>query len=296
MRHQWFVLGTVPPTDLVKTRLQLHRAVQVPAAVGEVLVPPRPDHSHSSLSWVVADSGMLLSEAAGGAGPVRAGLWPGAQRLVVVRGEPSEVAAEFRLPGETIEAAYTWMDGVLRKEGLLDADASLPRLGLDLGDGPGAGDRRFEGTAPDAFEELARWFGNAALTLAGVREAHVEASAVRCWPHHFDLAVTIPIDAGGGDEERSIGVGMAPGDGSYAEPYWYATPWPYPPSETPLRPLDAGAWHIEGWTGAVLTGSEVVAAGSAGGQWTVVERFLEQAIAGSRAALEGSQSDGRMDG
>ena len=142
MPDQWSTLGAVPPTDLVKTRLQLHRAVQVPAAVGEALVPPRPDHSHTSLSWVNVESGLLLGEAVGDADAVRAGLWPAAQRLVVVRGEGSEIAADLPLPGETIEVAFDWVEGILRDEGLLDADTSLRRLGPDLGDGPGAHFRR----------------------------------------------------------------------------------------------------------------------------------------------------------
>lgn len=286
MHDQASALGTVPPTDLVKTRLQLHRAVQVPAAVGEALVPPRADHSHSSLSWATTKGGMLLGEGIGSAGALRTGVWPAAQRLVVVRGDASDVVADFRLPGETSAAAFAWIEGILREHGLLDADASLSRSGLDLGDGPGAGERPFDGSVAEAFEELARWFSTAALALTRVREAHPEASAVRCWPHHFDIAVTIPIDAAA-EESKSIGVGMAPGDNSYAEPYWYVTPWPYPPSEIPLPPLTAGVWHTEGWTGAVLTGSDLVAAGGAAEQQRLLETFLAGAITLSREVLRG---------
>lgn len=46
---------------------------------------------------------------------------------------------------------------------------------------------------------------------------------------------------------------MTPGDRSYADAYWYVTPWPSPAAPT-LPPLDGGGiWHRDDWVGAVLT-------------------------------------------
>ena len=61
---------------------------------------------------------------------------------------------------------------------------------------------------------------------------------MRTWPHHYDSATLILLDpAETGEDARSINVGMSPGDGSYAEPYWYVTPWPPPPEKTILEHL-----------------------------------------------------------
>ncbi|HET6197153.1 MAG TPA: hypothetical protein VFE12_15430, partial [Acetobacteraceae bacterium] len=111
------------------------------------------------------------------------------------------------------------------------------------------------------------------------------ASPIRCWPHHFDIAVLLP----GQRDGQTIGVGLSPGDASYGEPYWYVTPWPHP-SVIGLPPLVAGGeWHAGEWVGAVLTASnmEGLDAATQGGQ---VLAFLDTAIAAARAMLERAPS------
>src|SRR5947208_2909581 len=71
---------------------------------------------------------------------------------------------------------------------------------------PVAGGAPFTVSA-EHHEELARWFGDAALVLESVRAAN-KGDAVRCWPHHFDIATLITVSA-----DASVGIGMEPGDG-----------------------------------------------------------------------------------
>jgi hypothetical protein len=73
------------------------------------------------------------------------------------------------------------------------------------------------------------------------------------------VASLMTLDEGAGSEEaRSIGVGFSLGDGSYDQPYFYVTPWPYPDTGD-LPPLANGAqWHRSGWTGAVLTAERLI--------------------------------------
>jgi hypothetical protein len=118
------------------------------------------------------------------------------------------------------------------------------------------------------FEELAKWYGNAFLCL------NSRGSPVRCWPHHFDIATQI------GSADRSIGVGMSPGDGSYPQPYFYVSPSPYPDVST-LSPLGSGSWHTQGWVGAVLTGEEILPKTD---QQRFVEDFMQEAISKLRGA------------
>ena len=113
-----------------------------------------------------------------------------------------------------------------------------------------------------ALPEVPIWFDLAHAVLGGLSEKYAglepSPSPVRCWPHHFDIATLISLDAGGGEETRSVGVGMTPGDGGYAQPYFYVTPWPYP-GATSLPPLREPAfWHTEGWAGAVIEGTALI--------------------------------------
>jgi hypothetical protein len=82
-------------------------------------------------------------------------------------------------------------------------------------------------------------------------------------------------------------VGLSPGDSSYAEPYFYVTPWPYP--ESPALPqLPAGAaWHRTGWFGAVLTGTAIFrdVEGTLPRRAEIVREFLDVASRASAALL-----------
>ena len=66
----------------------------------------------------------------------------------------------------------------------------------------------------------------------------------------------ISLDQLSGD--RAIRVGFAPGDGHYAEPYFFVAPQPdLAVDDLPEIP-DVGHWHTKDFVGAVLTGSRAV--------------------------------------
>lgn len=113
-------------------------------------------------------------------------------------------------------------------------------LGYQEGDG-----QVFEADRND-LASLATMYGTAAKLLEEVRARSKDAGPVRCWPHHFDIATL--LDHGHG---RTTGAGFLAGDTQIDEPYWYVTPWPYPPPFS-LPPLKYGSWNADGWVGAVL--------------------------------------------
>ena len=76
---------------------------------------------------------------------------------------------------------------------------------------------------------------------------------------------------------RTVGAGLSPGDGSYAEPYYYVTPYPYPQGPF-FTTKKVGAWHTDGWVGAVLTASELIREKSAAQQGELLQRFLTEWI------------------
>ena len=119
------------------------------------------------------------------------------------------------------------------------------------------------GADPPGLEALARWYGAAAEVLEELRSKHSALrpgpGPVRLWPHHFDIAVLVGLDEDGGESARSIGVGVSPGDGYYAQPYAYVSPYPAPkPPRLPALP-PAGRWHTRDFFAAVATADDLLA-------------------------------------
>ena len=283
---RWIRLGDPLPAELTDARLQLHWAVQLLAAFGESFVPHRPDESQSSISWSPERRAFLSGETVDGSS-IRLGLQPGgfSYRLF---GPGAAQSEPFGLEGRTLAEAATWLETQLVSRLGPDGNAFMPPTPEIPGHKVGRG-AAFDAALPD-LAELERWFHDASLLLEAVSAAEEGASPVRCWPHHFDIAVLIDLHHGedptvGPDETRSIGIGMTPGDDSYSDPYFYVSPWPYPEAaDLPKLPPPA-MWHTTDWVGAVLTAEDLIAAGDEAAQATRAASFARAAIAGSRALL-----------
>ncbi len=278
----WRPLGRVAPDRLPEARLQLHWAAQTVAAVGKTYLQPRPDDSHPNLGW-----NSDLEALAGHPTPAPHGFQAALRisdlslMLLDERGTP---LADKPLHGCSMDDAYEWLARTLRSS--TGADKAIIPPGYDLPSHPVSQGSAFSLDSPPAFAEMARWFANAARALGQVQAEFPEASPVRCWPHHFDIATLISLDPGKDAESaRSIGVGMTPGDRGYPHPYWYVTPWPYPKDLSRLPLAGGGRWHTEGWTGAVLEASQLISDQSATGQARRLEQFLRSAIEGSFKSL-----------
>jgi len=75
-----------------------------------------------------------------------------------------------------------------------------------------------------------------------------EPTPVRLWPEHFDIAIEL------GSERQGVraNYGLSPGDEGHEEPYLYVGPW--------SAAVDGGLWNAQGFAGAELAYSELVAA------------------------------------
>jgi hypothetical protein len=132
------------------------------------------------------------------------------------------------------------------------------------------------------LHELAGWFADAEAALDGIRQQMTErslsASPVRCWPHHFDLATLISLDEAGGENARSVNVGLSPGDEHYDEPYYYVSTYPYPDAAA-LPPLPKlGHWHTRDFTAAIAPASRILAVKDKKAR---VDDFLQTAVDGA---------------
>lgn len=274
----------VDPTTLADARAVVHWASQLVSAAGSTLLPAQADFGHTSLGWehgARALTGRSLGSDA--AQPIRVGLRISTLALVVLRG--SEVVAQLALAGRTLEEGRAWLRDTLQE--VLGHDVVELRLPQhDMPEHAISSGAPFTCDGQDAaLRELERWVANAHDVLERFVRDDEQASEVRLWPHHFDMAslvTLLPHD----DPERakSVNVGLSLGDGTYAEPYAYTSPWPRPTSRGEAPRLTYGKWHEDGFFAGVLTGSELLAGGR-DGQAQRIESFFVQADSQSRTML-----------
>jgi hypothetical protein len=265
----------VPPTGLTDARLQLHQAAQIAVSAAISYIAARSDDSHTALTWIPSLR-VLATEAITATRQLRVALRVEDLTLHVLD-EKGVQTRSFALPGHTVAEANAWLGEVLA-QAALDPRRFTARKHYTIPPHPVASGAVFTLTGGTEFRELAHYWSNAAGVLALLADATDGAGPVRTWPHHFDIATLVQLRGGG----RTIGVGQSPGDDSYAEPYWYVGPNPYPPVAG-LPPLaGSGHWHTHGWIGAALPASDYV---SATDQRSQVAAFIDSAVAACRTLL-----------
>lgn len=263
--------------SLASARLAAHHAVQPIASAARSGIAPAPDDSHSSLVWSAGDGALMSQPFPNGR---RIGLRIADLTLIATGGEV------LSLEDQTLADAGAWVSD--RAGVAQDAFAPPP---YETPAHPVARGAAFDLSGLGrGLGWLERWFVNAASVFdrlqAPQAPAAAEISTTRCWPHHFDIARLITLDAGGGEDARSVGIGLSPGDETFAVPYLYVSPWPYPdPADLPA--LAIGDWRTEGFTSAILTAH---ALGGDAAQADRVEGFLRAAIEASIEALRAAEA------
>jgi len=267
----WSRLGAVTAPRLAAARLELHWAAQVLCAAADGWIDHAADDSHTSMTW---DSSLRALVGARAPSELALALAVDSFELLALRG--AATASRFALAGSTLGDALAWAD----REEATAASAAPRAIAARTYDMPAhavSSGGTFTRDA-DALGELGAWYGAGMLALAGVG-----GIPLRVWPHHFDLGTIVYLDQPG-ERAPQIGVGLSPGDSYYAEPYFYLTPYPIRDGAA-FAPLAAGGfWRREGWTGAVLTASALLAA-DASGRAARAASFLESALAASRAVI-----------
>lgn len=100
-------------------------------------------------------------------------------------------------------------------------------------------------------DAASRWLGDfyglAFAALEALRGTDRDATEVRLWPEHFDIAIELGDEAAG----LRANYGASPGDEQHTEPYVYVGPWTAQPAAAP--------WNATGFPGAELTLSDLLA-------------------------------------
>jgi hypothetical protein len=130
---------------------------------------------------------------------------------------------------------------------------------------------KYENDEPRAYNpEAANSYRDGLINTSRVLALHRSSltgdmGPIQLWPHNFDIAFewfgTRLIPYGEGDDAQEIpsqiNFGLAPGDNSHPEAYFYSNPWPFEDSLID-RELPTGAqWFTDNWQGSLLPYAEI---------------------------------------
>jgi hypothetical protein len=271
----WHPIRTFDRARCAAARLQAHHATQWLARTARAYVPARPDDSHTSLGWDDTFGGLVSHPLPDGA---RLGMRFADLTLALFTTDADAPNDTFVLDGRHDPDACAWLMGHAGMRNL-DPGALDAPLPYRLADRPDGGAYAVD---VEPLGQLATWFSNAGAALDVAREQiaarKLDAPPVRCWPHHFDLDTLVTVAPG-----RTTGIGFAPGDDSYDEPYFYVSLFPAPDiGRLPALP-SIGHWHTTNFTAAIAPAQRILAAQDQGAAVTV---FLRAATDATIAALD----------
>jgi hypothetical protein len=278
----WCTVGGIDPRKLVEARFQLHWAVQPVMAFADCALEHVSDDSQANLGWRDDFEAMVGRQRPDG---LSAGLRIFDMTLLVFDGGGA-VIEDVALEGRSIDWAVSWLEEVVAVRTHPRTTRPIRIRDYEMPEHPVASGTPFNVDRPSAYPELARWFANGDLALNELTSSDEGWSEVRCWPHHFDLGTLISLESSGdASNGRSVGVGLSPGDTWYSEPYFYVNPYGLadPPTDGPALE-SGGRWHTDGWFGAVLTATAIVA-NPGGSQESAVSSFLRSAVDAARNLL-----------
>jgi len=269
----WLPLDRLDTARLHGARLQAHHAAQWLARAARAYIPPCPDDSHTNLGWDSAFGGLVTHPLPGGA---RLGLKIAGLRLMLID-TAGDAMDSLSLDGRSDADVCTWLGEKVSARDLdhRALDAPLPYMLAP------ACTYTIAGLA-DGLTELETWFSNADAMLDAVRRQaiarkHLDVPPVRCWPHHFDLDTLATVAPG-----RTTGIGFAPGDEHYDEPYFYVSLYPAPDVSALPRLPAIGHWHTKNFTAAIAPANRIVEAADQG---AAVADFLRAASDATIGAL-----------
>ncbi|GBF28064.1 hypothetical protein MnTg02_03126 [bacterium MnTg02] len=274
-------LGVIEPDELTGSRLQAHYAVQWLSRAARSFVEPSDDDSHTSLFWIPQIKSFASQKLPTG--------WTFGlelQELALFVSDPDGGRNTLLLDGMTEDDTSYWVYKRIEEMGF-DPYSLERALPYDLPAHPLACEGAYETIdAGLTLCVLARWFCAAHGILSQISDIYASlspgVSPIRCWPHHFDLAILIRLDNRHSENARSIGVGLSPGDEHYDEPYFYVSPRPQLDIGRLRKLPDIGHWHTEGFVAAIVPASRIIDAEIQGAELLA---FLRNAIEFGRMSL-----------
>ncbi len=272
----WREVSNIDPLALQSVRVQLHHAVQLPGMFGRSYSPADEGDAFGNLGWVEGTDA-LVSHA----------VWSGDWNLgfsfkdfSLILMQSNRMVDSFKLQGNSVEAAISWINDQAKKrdrnELLLPLPYEVPSFGLS---------HQFVSLDFELVQHVANLYHNTQEVLSSLSQSYHPVEPIRCWPHHFDLATRLILQAHDNpEEETSIGFGFSPGDEGINQPYFYVNCWPYPQLNSDALPDlgPYGQWNLQGWIGTTLLHHEFAAKSD---QQSIVLEYFTRSIENLRVLL-----------
>ncbi len=237
--------------QLSEVREETHKAVQLVAMVPRCLLDPDPTDGTASLLWDKHLRQLVSQDVHG----LVAGFEFAHQEIHLIRN--GQVIQKIATVGCTYEEVFKALKVALTEQGQ-NGEALRTDLPYVLPDAVVQRGGPFREQNAQDLDTLTMLYELSSEVLEGVFGDVKEASGVRCWPHHYDLATLVTLIAHENPEKaKTIGFGFSPGDEGYDEPYFYLTPWPYPEPGLLFDLTPPAFWNREGWTGGVLKAADL---------------------------------------
>lgn len=272
----WKNIPSLTESQLEIARLNLHHAAQIPAIIARSYLGEHHEDVHANLGWAAEINSLVSHPLPGPSGTTFIALQFNPAGILILE---ESFSSQIPLEGNNWNSLFNKVVETLSERGFDKDKLSLDQPYKDDLPDFQTYDQEFDLGNSEAFEVLGAYFGNTHALLAELLSESTEASQIRCWPHHFDIASLLDLGEG-----KSIGVGMSPGDGSSTLPYIYINMWPYPDTEKVRLPdLSYGKWNTEGWVGTLLNAREFAGIDN---QKEIIETFIKESISTARELLE----------
>ena len=278
---KWRRLDAIPFEEISKARDFAHEAIQFLANTAISFAQKREDDSHTNCEWS-RNLKAFVGTVFGAKNKISLGLNISDFKLLLLK-ENWTIVDEFLLKDKNLENVLSWLKNNFEIQGLESNKFTLDKhyeiTAKTVSDGG-----KFLVENEKAFHELSDYYSNADLVIRAYISDLTNATPVRCWPHHFDIATLLNI---GEEKLQSIGIGLSPGDSNNPEPYFYVTMWPYPNiEEVSFTEIPVGNWNFEGWVGTSLLASEIVKKPDEKFQCDVVVEFIGKSVKAIKDALQ----------
>ncbi len=191
------------PNELGDAVAQAHAAAQFLTKAARANLEAAPDDSHSNLGWNEGDQRFLSQPLPGANGDVFIALSLDPFELALV--DSATGATSYRLAGRSLTETAAWLDDALGSVALkpcegvklpYDLPAEVAAV-TDFSDTPG-------------LVALGAWFDLASKALEKLAADRAGLtpgpSPVRCWPHHFDIAMCLCFQKATGADTIQITV------------------------------------------------------------------------------------------
>ncbi|MEM6807147.1 MAG: hypothetical protein AAF696_37440, partial [Bacteroidota bacterium] len=212
----WKSVNSIPKLELGPSRLELHHALQIPAILARSFLGQHNEDIHANLAWEERFGALMSRPILASEEELRVGLVLEKLELIFWR---ENIILRFPFKGRNWEAAWNWVKENLPEFGLDPAKIMMEQpYASDLPNFPTQDGTDFSFGNPEVYSYFSSFYANTQYILGETLKTVSEASEIRCWPHHFDMASLLDLGEG-----KSIGLGMSPGDGTYEEPYFYIT-------------------------------------------------------------------------